>query len=169
MSEFSSSWLIRTTEGEDAHRILTENAVAGWYTVANDWTVVVPKHNKNLSKIFNGTCISYEFGEDHGMWLVVYHGAALVSRYACEFEEMDEDNIAGGVNNSALNIAVLAPLLSCDTSALLNALDPQSFDEAFEVNHTFMALLGIPPELYEWVSPDYLEDRGGIDNAFLEI
>ena len=173
MSEFSSSWLIRPAADEDVQGLLSRAGIGGWHAeVGNGWMVVVPRGGKSLAELFHSVVISYEFGEDHGMWLRVYEDTMLIMSYECEFEEMDEDDIESGlsyVDYPDRSSATISELLGCDERELISALEPQDFDEVLSINHTFMELLGIPPELYEWISPEYLEDMDGNDNAFQEI
>ena len=168
MSEFSDSWIVRKTDDVDIPAVLKKAGVECSYANANDWMVVVAGARAKLPRLFEGTIIRYEYAEDHGMWLKIYSDGELIGEYACEYAEMDEDDTESGVNAPDFDYAAIAELLDCAELSLYAALHPRTFEDAFDVNHAFMELLGIPAVLYEWVSPDYLDSGDNEDFIAIE-
>ncbi|MDR0838188.1 MAG: hypothetical protein LBN99_00935 [Oscillospiraceae bacterium] len=167
MSEFSESWILRSKNNEDTRSILQKAGIGGYFATTDDWAIVLTEQERELLRAFPDIIIRYNFAENHGMWLNVFDGGTQIAEYSCEFEEMDEDDVASGINDSSISVADFAGILGCSEPDLSNALHPSTIEDAFEINRPFMALLGIPAEMYEWVSFNYAADRD--DDTFTKI
>jgi hypothetical protein len=159
MSEFSSSYHIRTENPQDTLQRLRRAKISGVvFGPANGWLTFVPYENlpayeqrgdtdfaPYLSQILGSIILHYRYGEDHGWaFMLVRPGMPPVS-YACWWDPAPSEE------RSQLDTNAFPPVVSVEAlQPLLGPFDRATAAEQ-EPAYRFAELLGLPA--YKWLSP----------------
>ena len=161
MSEFSSSYHIRTGDQRSAQQRLRQAKISGIvFGPENGWLTLVPYANLDvfrssgdpanfaarLSHILDAPVIHYNYAEDHGWGFALAQAGRCISRFACWWDP------APAVERESLDVEALTPFAPREAiEPLLEPFEPGGDSEDTPA-YRFAELLGLPA--YQWLSPD---------------
>jgi hypothetical protein len=165
MSEFSSSYHIRTDDGREVLKALRTAKVSGiTFGPANGWLSFVPYENsppyrnadelrfaEKLSRISGRVVLHYRFAEDHGWTFALARPGAPPVEFCCWWDPQPT------VERDKFDPATFAPFVAPELlEPHLQSFDHEAASEA-QPARRFAELLGLPA--YAWLSPELAQNH----------
>jgi hypothetical protein len=161
LSEFSTSYHIRTTDQRGVQQRLRQAKISGIaFGPANGWLTFVPYANLDalrssgdpanfaarLSHVLGAQVIHYNYAQDHGWGFTLAEAGRCISRFACWWDPTPV------VERDSVDLEALTPYATRQIiEPLLEPFEPHGESEDSPA-YRFAELLGLPA--YQWLSPD---------------
>lgn len=167
MSEFSESYHLRSSDLNQARKLIKATSNPGFIAKSSEeWVSLVPhsaicsfETDPDIIKNNTGVLLHYTNAEDHMFGFRVFSSDRLVSEYECNINGLIDDDMSSTITKKNLNCSEIINMFELDISEfeLMKLLTPKSVSEYFLLADKFMEILRIPPKYFSWVSYDYCE------------